>query len=471
MTERQRALLAPSAAPRWTLCPGSIHLARDVEDRSSPAAERGTAAQEVLNHWLHRLSRGKDFAKVSSLTVEPTEENRLTQPVTLDAEDLTALRIAHNEVARSWDAIEYGEKRLLLEHDVIPGASFKPDRSEHCYGTADIILIGGGVLEVADYKHGSGKLVEPDDPQIILYALGALKECTPAQAQEIRTKIIQPRYQGADPVRSMTWTPEQMADWRDKLQAIATRALDSPEPILVPGETQCRWCPAKANCPALRKHALEGAAAIFEEKPMSNNDSTPAWERVPPPGPGHNQPPQELTEATPESPGSLDGYFGLLSRSPDELDAQGLAAILEAEPLIRGWLNAVHEHAHKLMKAGTKVPGFKLVLGRASRSWSSEEEARKVFASVVRTKDHGGGKLKKSDYLDEKILSPAQAEKRLKPLLSARGWNKVKELIQRDGGKPVIALETDSRPEVVTDPARIFEPVEEKKAPDMSFLD
>ncbi|RAY89219.1 DUF2800 domain-containing protein, partial [Klebsiella oxytoca] len=42
------------------------------------------------------------------------------------------------------------------------------------FGTADCILIGGGILHVIDFKYGKGVAVSAEgNPQMALYALGA----------------------------------------------------------------------------------------------------------------------------------------------------------------------------------------------------------------------------------------------------------------------------------------------------------
>ena len=46
---------------------------------------------------------------------------------------------------------------------------------ESGFGTADCILITDGTLQVCDYKHGRGILVDAhENPQMMCYALGAL---------------------------------------------------------------------------------------------------------------------------------------------------------------------------------------------------------------------------------------------------------------------------------------------------------
>lgn len=172
---------------------------------------------------------------------------------------------------------------------------------------------------------------------------------------------------------------------------------------------------------------------------------------------------KDTLEPSPENLGRLAlPDMDAFTRDPDSLDPEVLSGILEAEPVIRGWLDAVHKHAHSIIKAGGKVPGFKLVKGQTRRSWSSTDGALQVLSGASRTKASGGGKLKKADYLVESLLSPAQAEKQLKPILSEKTWEKVSGLISKGTGAEVIAPVTDTRPEVITNPSEVFTPVDTK---------
>lgn len=57
-----------------------------------------------------------------------------------------------------------------------------------------------------------------------------------------------------------------------------------------------------------------------------------------------------------------------------------------------------------------------------------------------------------------KLTSPTQAEKILKKD-SPRRWTKLEPLITRAEGKPVVTLESDPRPALVTNPENDFDDV------------
>lgn len=478
------AILSPSGAKRWMACPGSVKASIGAPDSPSVYADRGTAAHHVLNLVL------QDFTlDPRSYIGQSFKLDNMAHTIEFNAEDAAAVLIARNYVARRLKELrdKGHEFKLLLEHKVNPGRSLFPARNEECTGTADIIIIGGGILEVADYKHGAGTLVPPEDPQPRLYGLGAMRECLPPEAQRVVTTIIQPRHPGmGEPVASRTWTPEKMADFRDEVSRAATRALDHPEPEFVPDEdNQCRWCPIKATCAARRDAMFSGLKGVFSpitedqtmtsEKPTLPPDlmsalsgaSEPA--PAPPPVTPPAVPPANWEKAPmtpdPASPLNrneeqvLDDFISLFSRDTNEMTPEEYARVLLLEPVMRGWLDAVHESAHSAMvERGMKVPGFKVVRGRGSYSIEDEDAAKKTLSTLSKTKDAGGGKLKKADYTIEKLISPNQLKKQVKPLVSEAGWAKVEALIVRSNGKPVIAPETDTREEVLTNPSDVFTP-------------
>lgn len=67
------------------------------------------------------------------------------------------------------------------------------------FGTCDCIMIGGDTLSITDYKHGKGVPVSAENnPQMRLYALGALKRYKPVYGGSIKKvcmTIDQPRIQ------------------------------------------------------------------------------------------------------------------------------------------------------------------------------------------------------------------------------------------------------------------------------------
>jgi hypothetical protein len=171
--------------------------------------------------------------------------------------------------------------------------------------------------------------------------------------------------------------------------AEATRQPDAP---LVPGEKQCRFCKAKAVCPALRDEVAEvvsGSATLDE---FVDPDMTTG-----------------------------DNYLSVAMSKVD---------------LVEHWCKAVRAEVERRLLAGQTVDGFKLVEGkRGNRKWSSDAEAEALFKSF---------RLRQDEMYDYSLISPTKAEKLLKD--TPKRWEKAEALISRADGKPSVAPATDKRP-------------------------
>jgi hypothetical protein len=183
-----------------------------------------------------------------------------------------------------------------------------------------------------------------------------------------------------------------------------------------PGEKQCRFCKAKAVCPALAKHVEETIGSDFEA--MAN-------------------------PATPD---------GDVEYAVETLDNERLGVIYESLDLIDSWAKAVRGRIEHELLNGNVVPGVKLVQGRRGhRQWSSTEEAEALLKSM---------RLKQKQMYNFKLISPTQADKLLAKE-SPRRWKKVEALVTQRDGSPSVAPESDKRPAlVIAPPADDFEVVD-----------
>ena len=281
------------------------------------------------------------------------------------------------------------EAKLSLEH-VWPKT----------WGTADAQIHDkkNGILYVFDYKHGAGQLVVPDEnPQALLYAeaaLHALKD--KSWVKTVRIVIAQPRHRNGG---IMTWetTPEYIEGWIKgtvKPAALATTAKDAP---LVPGEKQCRWCAAKAVCPALLGQALDVAQVAFKDIV-----------------------PQEVPTLTFPNP---------MDMTP--MERAKVASLLTA---LDDYKSSFFQYLQELAERGEATPGWKLVRGKANRKWRSE-------AQVINTLEPILGEL----LYDKKLKSPAGVEK-------LKGVDKkgLAALWETPEGKITLAPESDKRPAVIS---------------------
>jgi hypothetical protein len=272
------------------------------------------------------------------------------------------------------------------------------------FGTADAVVFHEGTLHVVDLKYGKGVPVSAhENPQAMCYALGALNEYDFLfDIQTVCLVVHQPRL---DSVSEWGISRGDLLAWGDNdLKPAAELALSDDAPFN-PGEKQCRWCAAKPVCRALAEHNLTVASEGF------------------------------AVVGDPIEP-----------KDPTKLDNDEIARILPELNGLSDWVKAVETYAQTQLERGETVPGYKLVEGRSLRKWADEADAE---AALKRTK------LKVSDIFTKKLISPAQAEKKL-----GKAHKVIAEHVVRPDGKPTIAPVSDKRPALNTDPAEGFSEVE-----------
>ena len=155
------AKLSPSAAARWSRCPGSIRASQGYKDTSGLAAIEGTRAHALLEWGL--MNPERDLAEYGETTDhwgtwEPDKEmidhiTRVRQQIL----DLAGGAIIHTE-----RQVEIGV-HLGLE----PGT---------LWGTSDVIIEAGDTLIVVDLKYGRKPVSPVGNEQMVLYGVGALGE-------------------------------------------------------------------------------------------------------------------------------------------------------------------------------------------------------------------------------------------------------------------------------------------------------
>lgn len=123
----------------------------------------------------------------------------------------------------------------------------------------------------------------------------------------------------------------------------------------------------------------------------------------------------------------------------ESLNNEELGKVLIKVAAVRAWANAVEAEALTRITHDKKVPGFKLVEGRANRAWANEDKTRKRL-------------MKMGFILDEiaprELISPAKVETLLKKAKRSSEWGTIAPLVTRPPGKLSIAPETDPRPEI-----------------------
>lgn len=363
MPATEHAALGASGAYRWMACPGSIRLSEQVPDQpTSEYALQGSAAHELAEMSL-RSEKFPDAFLGQEITVEDDEGNEHTFVV--DTEMASAVRVYIDHVLETeYDAVtaegtpEYGyEVRFSLD-DLDPPAPM--------FGTADAVCWNPGdrVLDVMDYKHGRGVVVDAEEnPQLMYYALGAVLELG-VRPETIRVTIVQPRAEHEDgPIRSWSFGWDRLVSFKEELME-AAHAASQPDASVGPVGDHCRFCPAKAICPAQRDNALEVTQAGFTSL-AEDADSLP---------------PAEM------------------------LSDEQLLNVLDVAEYVEDWFSEIRSHIKMRLMEGEEIPGYKLVKKRARRYWKDEDEARAFM------EEHG------IDPDRKKVRSPYQAEQAAKKL-------------------------------------------------------
>lgn len=386
------ALLSPSSAHRWMNCPLAPRLEAQLPEKTSEYAKEGTVAHSVCE-----IAAKKKFKKVKA-----AEYNKVIKKLkTSSLWDDEMLHTAETYVEH------LSERAMAFENEPYIAFEVKVDISDYvpeCFGRCDCIMFGGDTLIITDYKHGKGVPVSAkENPQLMLYALGALKLYQPlfgAALQKVEIFIDQPRI---DSYEGWTISVKELLDWGAEVKPKAEMAFAGF------GEYHagdwCRFCRANGKC----KAQAEQQTGAFED--FKNTD------------------------------GSLNALL-----SPAEIgDA------LERGQSIIAWYEALKENALESILNGTEVPGWKAVEGRSLRCWSDQDKAFEKLQEAG---------IDRAVIYDSVPRTLAQLEKQL-------GKKKFKELVGdlviKPQGKPTLASADDSRKEY-SKAATDFAAVAEKKA-------
>lgn len=377
--------LMPSAADRWMSCSASPRFCLEnaeliPADLSSKFSQEGNTAHEVAAAYLQDR--------------EPNPENC---PTPID-----------DEMRRhGWSYMEY--VLGLVTHPLGSGLSklIVENKQPLWYyegrnAVVDAAVINPESLHIVDYKYGAGVAVSPvENLQMTIYARQIAGPLALPRFFPITLHIFQPRNRESDsPVKTWETTWGEICDLayriEDHAQVIQINSKVKGQPLdFAPSEKACRWCPAKAFCPAREKSMLDGLEPLV------------------------------IAEPKPVLP------------MPAALPVAQLAKVLQHKSDIEKWLKDVKEYAESRLAEGHAIPGFKLVTGKeGNRYWSDEKKAKELLLKTTI--------LKRDEVIEESLISVAGAEKLIgKKKFSAE----LTPLIARPPGKPTIAPADDPRNE------------------------
>ena len=386
----KHAILSPSAAHRWLHCTPAPRVEAEFPETTSEYAEEGRLAHSVCE-----LAAKKKFtvmnnrtynSRLKKLKADPKWDDEMLSTAATYVEHLTehAMRFEHAPYVA-----------LEVQVDIT-------DYAPEAFGTCDCIMIGGDELIITDYKHGKGVPVSAqDNPQMLLYALGALKLYRPIYGDMIRrvsTYIDQPRLDSYD---GASMTVEELLVWGESIKPKAAAAFMGTGEF-APGEW-CRFCRAKAKC---RARANQNTAL------EDFKDCIPL---------GRSIPMQTEYDAT--------GFKPSNCLTDEEIGA----LLVRAEGLV-AWYNDLKEYALVACLNGKTIPGWKAVEGRSTRAWTDQDAALEALMA---------GGVEEAIIYDRVPKTLAQLEK---VIGKQRFGELVGGMITKSPGKPALAAESDKRP-------------------------
>lgn len=373
--------LGGSGAYRWMVCPGSVIQSEGIEDEESDDAALGSAAHALGERCL-----------LSSM----------------DAWEYMGQKIDKFMVDRDMvDAVQFYLSAVRMWHPGDDGGTGWTELPFHCpsihelfYGRSDYTYLKRRVLDVWDYKHGIGIVVEaPHNPQLMYYAAGVLESMDLwDKVDVVRLHIVQPRGWHIDGQhRYWETTPDVIVEWlEDKCIPAMELALVSRDTV---AGLHCRFCAARqAQCPAI----LEAMAEYQRLVIMADR------------------------------------------RGAEALTNEQLGALLALHELGKIVGKAAYKTAYHRLATGVDVPNAKLVRARKNRVFKdgAKEAAIEQFGNRAMT--------------EPDVKSPAQIDEMPGGKAFTARW-----AFKPEGGTTV-ALASDSRRAVKRGARSLFKPVGEK---------
>lgn len=371
--ERAHALLSASSAHRWLKCTKSARLEEQFPDTTSEAAKEGTLAHELAELRVRNYFRPTDVSKrkltfaIKKMKEDPLwDDEMLVHTETyLDYIKQTALKLPSEPYVEVEKRVDYSQ--------------YAPDG----FGTADMIMIQGNKLYVIDFKYGKGVPVSAEEnPQMMLYALGAYESCKILYPIErIHLAIIQPRL--PDGITEWECPLGELLEFGDYVKERAALAIAGTGEF-APGEKTCKFCRARKQCRARSDYNVKQAFDLGELPPLITNEEA----------------------------------------------GKRLMAMRD----VAAYQKDLQEWALSECLAGKEVPGWKAVEGRRSRDWTDMDAA---FEKLTKS-----GVVAEEILWEKKPLTLAQVEKTIgkKDFADAVG-----EFVIQKPGKPALVEASDKR--------------------------
>lgn len=306
----KHALLSPSSSHRWLNCPPSLILGQQYKDTTSSYAAEGTDAHTLCEYKLQTLLGIKAKDPTADLTYYDQEMEACAEGYAS-----YVLELFEDAKSKCPDPLVLIEQRLDYSK-----------YAEGGFGTGDCIIVSDDTLHVIDFKYGNVLVEAENNPQMMLYALGALELFDGIyDIKTISMTLYQPRREN---ISTFTLSKEELLDWAVTILIPKAALALQGEGEFNPGEW-CRFCKVAPTCRATAEANLKIAQYEFKMPPL-------------------------LT---------------------DEEIADILAHVAD----LTKWANEITSYATSAaINQGKHWPGFKVVEGRSIRKYTNEDDVEKA---------------------------------------------------------------------------------------------
>lgn len=404
--ELEHSERGPSTAHRWRVCPGSVERSRGIPNEAGLDAAHGTVFHEYAATCLEFHIDPQVFIG-EKMWVPPhgwIEFDAAMAGHMLNGLDI--LWALMEEPGSKWII----EKRVPLQNWIGPGE----------FGTTDFMLINTKLWKIVvwDWKYGAGVPVDPErNDQAILYFLGAWDSFAKEEFfNEHWAQIESTLHDGSDDIYTIPDVPVQVmieqprakgggGTWNttvvellrigEQIKRDAEKTYQPGAPI-VPGEKQCRFCPAaRVNaCEDRARFIVETLGVDFDDL---DDEDTPLV-------------------------------------LPKAMSPEARTKLLLSKPMIDGFMQQLHGEAYNDLMARRPAPGLKLVEGRhPPRKWRDEAKAEILLK-------HRFGE---NGAYTKKLLSPTAANDKL----GDAEYNRlIRAMVDYGEARPEMVPVTDKRP-------------------------
>lgn len=374
-TPNEHALLSASSAFRWLYCTMAPRLEETLPETTSEYAEAGRVAHAIAElkarkYFLEAMPTRSYNTQLKKLRADPHYEKNADASTDAYLDYLKSIALSCGETPPF----------VALESRV-DYSRYAPEG----FGTADCIMICPPALYVIDYKNGAGIPVKAEaNPQMMLYALGALAAYAPIYGdsiQTIHTTIVQPNAGGVK-----EWSIDRDDLERFGNYVVGPAALEAFEGngVFSPSEERCHYCKAKATCTARAEMYL-----------------------------------------------GLESYE---TKKPPLLSDKEVGCILERAAGLAAWASDLKDYALSAILAGKTIPGFKAVEGKTSRDWLGGADA-----AFEKLKTRG---VEEALLWERKYVTPPALQK----ALGKKVYDElVADQVERKPGKPALAPESSPK--------------------------